>query len=102
MNFIYLIRLLTSLFIKLDVDNDVDSDTSYGLIRITFSFSTLSLIDSFSCSLFLYNSCISQILSSTYWFPFPLYFCDYCVGLSYYLHSILYLLLYIDHCFYSF
>ena len=73
MNFMYLIRLLTSLFIKFDFDNVIDSNILYGLIRITSSSSTLSLFDSFSCSSFLYNSCISQILLSTYWFPFPLY-----------------------------
>ena len=72
MNFMYLIRFLTSLFIKLDFD-DVNSDTLYGLIRITSSFSTLPLFNSFSCSSFLYNSYISWILSSTYWFSFSLY-----------------------------
>ena len=73
MKFIYLIKLSTSSSIKLDFDDDVDSDISYGLIRIIFSFFILPLFDSFSCSSFLYNSCISQILSSTYWFHFPLY-----------------------------
>jgi len=73
MNCMYLIRLLTLLFIKFDFDNDIDSNILYSLIRITSSFSTLSLFDSFSCSSFLYNSCISQILLSTYWFSFSLY-----------------------------
>ena len=73
MNFIYLIRLLTSLSIKLDFNDDITSNTLHGLIRITSSSSILLLFNSFSCSSFLYNSCISQILSSIYQFPFPLY-----------------------------
>ena len=67
MTFMYFIRLSTLLSIKLDfVVNDVNSDTSYGLIKITSSSSTLSLFDSFFCSLSLYNSCISWILSFMY------------------------------------
>ena len=38
MNFMYFIRLSTSSFIKLDfIVDDVDSDISYGLIKITSS-----------------------------------------------------------------
>jgi len=74
MNFMYFIRLLTLLFIKLDfVIDDVNSNISYGLTKITSSFSTYFFFDSILCSSFLYNFCISQILFSTYWFSYPLY-----------------------------
>ena len=74
MNFMYFIRLLTLLFIKLDfVIDDVNSDTSYGLTKITSSSSTYFFFDSILCSSFLYNFYISQILFSTYWFSHLLY-----------------------------
>jgi len=74
MNFMYFMRLLTSSFIKLDfvVDN-VNSSTSYGLIKITSSSSTLPFLNFILCSSSLYRSYISQMLSSTYWFPCSLY-----------------------------
>ena len=56
MNFIYLIKFSTLLFIKLDLVVDVDSSISYGLIRITSLSSTFP----FYLSLFsLCSSCIS-------------------------------------------
>ena len=74
MNFMYFIKLLTLSFMKLNfIVDDVDLDTLYGLINMTSSSSSLPSFDSLFCSTSLYNSCISQMLLSTYWFPHPLY-----------------------------
>ena len=43
------------------------------MVWITSSFSTLPFLNFTLLSLSLYRSCISQMLSSTYWFPRPLY-----------------------------
>ena len=60
MNFMYFIRLSTVSSMKLNfVVDDINLDISYGLIKITSSSSTLSLFDSFFCSISLYSSCIS-------------------------------------------
>jgi len=53
--------------------DDMDLDTLYGLIKITFLSSTLHLFDSFFYFLSLYRSCIFLILSFTYWFLYSLY-----------------------------
>ena len=55
MNFMYLSRLLTSSFAKLEllIDKDIELETLYSLIRVT---SSSILPSSFCCSLFMYNS----------------------------------------------
>ena len=61
MNFMYFIKLSTSSSIKLDfVDDDMDLDILYSLIKITsLSSTTPPLSDSLLCSSSLYSSYIS-------------------------------------------
>jgi len=74
MNFIYYSRFLISSCMKLDsVVLNVVVNTSYGLINITSSSSTVPLPSSFFCSLSLYKSWISLMLSSMYLFSYSLY-----------------------------
>ena len=70
-NFICLKRFSTSSVMKLVLDDDVVVDTLYGLTSITSSSSTTPFSSLFSFS--IYKSWISQIFSSTYLLPFPLY-----------------------------
>ena len=72
MNFIYLRRLLTSSSMKLELFVDVDLETLYGLMSMTSSSSTLPLFF-FICFLFIYNSWIFYMFSSTYVLSLPLY-----------------------------
>ena len=65
MNFIYLRKLLTSSSMKLELFVDVDLETLYGLMSMTSSSSTLPLFF-FICFLFIYNSWIFYMFSSTY------------------------------------
>ena len=71
MNYMYLSKLLTLSFIKLDFVDDEDN-ISYSLIKMTSLSSTCPWFV-FVWSLFLYSSCISLMLSFTYWFPYLLY-----------------------------
>ena len=77
MNFIYRSKLLISSYMKLVLVVlfvlDVVVVILYSLNNTT-SLSTIScFLDFFLCSLSLYKSCISLMLSSMYLFPFPLY-----------------------------
>ena len=71
MNFIHLKRFSTSSVMKLVLDDDIIVDISYGLTSITSSSSTTPFSSLFFS--LIYKSWISQIFSSTYLLPFPLY-----------------------------